>query len=277
MTKTKDLITFKEPKKRMPRPWGLTHLASAYHLAPDTDPQQKQELKLKLITHTLNHYLTKGMQINGIVMNIAELSMALNEEPNTIQEYLNTIMLKRGTMFDDGIKGAQWAREQFSQAQNKALEIQALTHAQAALLARAQGTQYVPFLSTAVNAAIANLINAQKPNHELLKMLIGISGNPLVTNPDGAQSGKNAQYISPEKAMELIANNGPSLIESGDLLAAKELELSGTPEVNARYQNLKSIGIRYDGTKHTDTPTTDHADRRNPGIVEVEDEADFKA
>lgn len=283
----------KELKNRQPRPWGLTALASAYHLQPD--PNQKQELKLKLINHVLTHYLTNGMTINNQVYNIHVLAMALNEEPLTLQNHLNTLMLKRGTMFDDGIKGPKMAREMFSTAFFKALEIQALTQHQVAILRQAQGTKYVPFLTGALNQSIGNLNATQRPILDLLGLLTKALPEALMPT-DAIATDQAHQYLSPEKAMEIITSSTPSLLEDETLLADKRLELGTLPQVDARYQNLTNIGIRHDGTSLPENPSFSkaelttglphikpdvaletHTDRRNRNILEVEDEADYKA
>ena len=87
---------------------------------------------------------------------------------------------------------------------------------QSLALVASQGQQYVPFMSSAVNQSIANLINAQKPLLELLRTLQP-SGPSIAIQVNQGKNAVNAEKaIGPNEAIMLInqEKQGRSLLEN---------------------------------------------------------------
>lgn len=229
--------TLNEPF-RLPRPLGFTYTIIQY-----TKTQNKELIDI-LKKKTIQLYVNEDMKLNGKPITINQLAQYLNETPEFIMREMNR-EVERIANFFDGSEGKRLARVNWHQSLKKGLEIQALTSHQTAILMAQQGNNYVPFLTSEVNKSLANLINAQKPIHDLIRMLVDKNQiNILLNTADTTHSGQH--YLSPEQAMVML-NNVPSMLGNEAMIEAKEAELLALPDmpnVNARNQDLTKIGIR---------------------------------
>lgn len=165
----------------------------------------------------------------------------------------------------------------------------AQSQAQTDILMASQGTKYKAFESTEVNRSIANLITSQKPLQDYIKMLTDkIADNPYV-NPSKKFGNTGNRYITPDEANNMVQNQS-SLLTSPEYLQAIENNLGALPDVNARNQDLTSIGIGLKkttilipdkpnyATKGTDPHAEHHDTRRQKSehITDIEAD-DFKA
>lgn len=259
---------------RIPRPIGYTYLCQEIHKSQDKDKQE--DLRKELIRRTIEIYVNNNLQWMGKQMNVTEFATYLNIDTRELLMRMNKEFVRIGNFFDDE-KGQAFARAQLFAAIKKGLEISAQVEAQAHVLGTAQGNKYVPFLSSAVNQALGNLINSQRPIHDLLKLITDKSPTNPFINTDGSSSTSGAKYLTPETAIKLINNGTASLLNDSALLAAKAEELKALPDVNARNQDLTSIGVRK-ADKKAAADTKEGIENRHTGSYNpIEDEADFTA
>lgn len=254
--KRKDHIKKEEDNiLRVPRPLGITYA----NLNPN---QNKEALKDKII----EIYVNNNYELNGKQIRITELGTYLGINTMELMRRMNRQIERISNLFDSK-DGRVFARVHFLGLIKKGLEICALTQHQTEILMAQQGKEYVPFLTGEVNRSLTNLINAQKPVADLLKMLTEKQITNIILNLDKQSETSGVHYLSPDEARLMITESGPSLLLNPALLAEKEIALGRLPDVNARNQDLTSIGIRHNGN---------HIGMEQPNIPnEVHDEGTF--
>lgn len=267
---------------RVPRPLGLTMALMEYHTS------KNQDIITNIKQNQIEAWITTGMQLNGRVMNIQQLAIYLSLPVSYIMRVMSKAMNRVGNWLKDD-KLQETTRAIFSHALFSALENQALSLQQVHILLAEQGQQYVPFLSSEVNKALANNTAAQKPLHSLLEILKPNTTIMPIANADG--NSKNVS-VTPDEAIILIRNNSTSPIEDTKTLDAIWTEEKGQlqlPDVDARNQDLSSIGIgkrknkklkRPLGPDDTVVPEPSRGRRReqdNLNIITDADHEDFVA
>ena len=276
----KENLTF-----RVPRPLGLTLQMRLHH------KQQGNEEELKRIKIRLIEQWTSGnMMLNERIYTVEQLSQYLNESPSMINKYMWKAMGKIGKIIEKKDAG-EIAREIFGTALKKSTEISALIASQAAILMKSQGGKYVPFVSSSVNQALANLNATQAPILALLKVITDKQEVNLIVNQNN-QTVIN-QHITAEEALKIANGTTKSLLEDDKMVDQKALEFSqyGTlPDTNPRTQNTQFLSLPKleKGTEshinplpitthpevHNPSPIPSHEDRRQ-AFEEVMDEEDF--
>lgn len=244
MLKTKTKQKNKEDYRvRVPRPLGFTYQAILLNNHKNQERTKEYNTLLnQLKERTIELYTNNNMELNGKVLNITELSQYLNIKTEQTLRMMNK-EIERISGFFDGKDGKRLARVNFLGCLKKGLEIQARVTQQTDILMAQQGAEYVPFLTGEVNRSLTNLINAQKPIQELLKMLTEKNTTNIIINADGDSHTSGQHYISPEQALQMI-DNIPSLLGNKEAIELKETELGLLPDVNARNQDLSKIGVR---------------------------------
>lgn len=247
-TKTKNSKRKKHIKKegdgltRHPRPLGLTLMNLN---------QLKQDNRTKLNERILNLYIQQGMCWMGKPKTITDMALYLNMQPEQLLRTMNK-ELDRLSLFFDGEEGMRLARVHYQNLLSKSLEILAQHQHQCTILQSQQGNEYVPFLTGEVNRSLANWATAMKPYMEVVTRL----ENRLQSPSHGKLASGAEKYISASEAITILQNE-PSMLTDKALVAAKEKEMVGLPEVNARYQDLTSIGIKYRGISPSLNPSED--------------------
>lgn len=245
--------------QRVPRPQGITHAMTQYHKA--TDPHQKQEILQKTKARVVRLWTTTGMILNNKTYNIPELAAYLNIDQSAIVMTMNKELGRMADIMDNG-EGNKIARATLFGAIFKGLEIRALSETQLRILMAQQGEKYTPFLTGEVNKAMANLIGSQKPLIDIIK-LMGESpeGSPL---RPATQQNTNI-YMTPQQALDIITQKSLSMIEDIEILDEKLASYGQLPDINARNQDLSTIGIKAlkipSGPEPTD-PREHHDNRR---------------
>lgn len=279
---------------RYPRPLGLTYAMIGYH--NEQVPETKQETLQKAKQLLINTWSANGLMLNNKLITIGSMATFLNIPVEQLTILMNKQLIRLAGFMDDD-KTKVWARAQFFGAFNLGLESQALARMQVHTLLASQGDTYSPFITTEVNKAIANLTNAQKPIMDLLKLTLEKNNvNTLINLNTSAVQESNA-YIGPDQAIKLIRENSQSLLMDEAALGQKAAAMLGTiPEVNARAQDLTSIGLKNstemalrlnqqaasDGPKPATTEGTTASDRHRKrasdlGTIDDADLGDFTA
>lgn len=225
---------------RHPRPLGLTlmNLNSLNH-----SNKERNQLNQRI----LNLYIQQGMCWMGKPKTITDMALYLNMQPEQLLRTMNK-ELDRIAIFFDGEEGQRLARVHYQNLLSKSLEILAQHQNQCTILQTQQGNEYVPFLTGEVNRSLANWATAMKPYMEVVTRL----ENRLQSPSHGKLASGAEKYISASEAI-VILQNEPSMLTDKALVAAKEKEMVGLPEVNARYQDLTSIGIKNRGISPSQT------------------------
>lgn len=225
---------------RYPRPLGLTYALHQYHNLQE--PQQKQEELNKIKNLLINQWIANGMMLNNKLIPIADMSTYLNIPTQTLMLRAANQSMKIAKILNED-KARDWARAQFFSAQNLAIENHALARSQALMLLAQQGENYVPFLTSEVNKSLANLTAAQKPILDILKAFMEKNSAPLIQLEVNTNKQSNT-FVTPDEAVRQIRNESPSLIDNTTAIEAKMEALPGLPNINARTQDLATIGLR---------------------------------
>ena len=220
----------------------------------------------------MNSYMYQGQSYT-----IQEMSTYLNLPIPIVMKIMNGVLMRMAGFFGkDGAKMQELARAEIFRSLFWATESHSLALKQARLLADSQGDTYKPFVSGEVNKAIANLISANKPLQELIKLMAPGSNGPGATSINiHNQNGTSVQYLSTDKAVALIRENSQSLITNtaaiGDLEVLQDKDI---PDISARTQDLSKIGIRkrIEGPNNPKQSQYEHGTRDN---LEIMDE-DFR-
>jgi hypothetical protein len=261
---------------RVPRTKGLTMALIQYHASTDT--HQKQEIINNIQDTIISSWLTSGLRIDNQTMNAEQLSHYLNIPISNIIKRTAKALKPLGTWLKDE-KLQDSTRAIFSQAFFGILETQSLTKSQAYLLLEQQGQNYVPFLTSEVNKSLANLIASHKPMADLLNILKPAQTGVPATPADQV----NKHTVTPDEAITFIRDNTKSVLEDTNLLEAEYTEIKAQeslPDVNARHQDLSSIGIRKKALKAPKKGTSDNVEipsqhrkrAHNPNIITSADE-----
>lgn len=287
----------KKNKQRVPRPLGITLLSKALNEEPN--PNKKQEIQEELYNLIALQYVMGGYQLNKQSMNYMQLSQYMQLDIDKTMSLVIRATKKQGTLFDQE-DILITARENTKRAFFWGTEIWAQMQAQLAILQASQGSTYRPFISSEVNKALTNLMNAGKLQQDYaFRYLDAVMKN--VPNPDQPNpligtlnpNTKSQSYIGTEEALKLIQEANPR--EAWTEQSVKELmgpsNLNPLPEVKAAVQDLTSIGIRHNGTQAPETipssgkdgpdtpdpdPKSHHRNRRQQELNILEDEDLFE-
>jgi hypothetical protein len=129
---------------------------------------------------------------------------------------------------------------------------------QAQDLLRSQGNRYQPFLSTAVNQSLKNLMDSQKPILELIKALNPQGGITINNNNQQAQG----QYMTTADAVKMIDKNREGLLQSPEAQhqLGESYGVNDLPEVIATKQ--RGFRLEDDAIMVKQSKPTEHETRR---------------
>lgn len=253
--KDKDIIPNKTKNKviRVSRPAGVTMLARSLKEnnymntnEEDNNANTKKAIIPKLKQHIIHTWINNNMRLNGQLVNTIQLGHYLNLPELYIQKHMIQYLEKMGK-FMESRDLASITRGLSSLCLKFASEIHAQVQDQVHTLVQSQGGKYVPFVSSCVNQAIGNLINSQEPMLKLLKALGGGEGTNVFIQHN-TQNKEADKYLNTDDAIKLIANSTPSMMDDPSLADAYIAHLT-LPNINARTQNLREIGLKHDGTQ----------------------------
>lgn len=199
--------------KRIPRIQGITKIMELWNKT------RKEEYLSLAQQHTINHYITHNLTLLGEQISIQELSRHSHTPEHKILERLGNTGQELWILSEDGTSSGVRAIKNY--AIRGAFEAITKAEKQANVLLNAQNGHYVPFLSTATNAAIANFINANKPLLDMLK-------NLMPTQPTTAIQINNHKAVPAEKAIG--ANEAVMLINQ----QKEGITLLENPEAKAK-------------------------------------------
>jgi hypothetical protein len=271
---------------RIPRPLGTTARMYALKKTEQTDKVLAAEEYREIQRSIVESWASNSMRLNDRTYTIEQLKQYTGCTDKEIDKYMWRAMGKMGKVMEKKEVG-QMARVLFSEVLKKSLEIQALTADQVAILASQQGSAYVPFLTSALNQALANLNSTQGPMMGLLKMLTEKHDTNIIYNTQINNNGTSQTFLNAEAAMKLIQSNEKSMLEDPHLAQeqVEKYKLAGLlPDINARTQNVGELTkpkffLNPAEVKDTPSPTSRHEDRREAevGPILLEEEDDFKA
>ncbi len=293
-------------KRRLPRPIGTTMMAiegygtqlSDILIKPRSHSKQTNKSKspqpidltnkqLRQTNQQIKYYIIEqwthgAMRLNNQLYTINQLAQYLNMDIIHIQQYMQIAMRKIGKWLGDEANMAEKARAIFFQAVNLVSENVSLSRDQVELLKVSQSGHYKPFISSTLNQALANHTTAIRPFLDLIKVLEPKQTGNMIFDNRTVNITKSQQFITTEEAIKMINANTQSMADNPSLADAYIGTQSPLPDVGARTQDLKAIGIRYDGTikNSEDGPISiDHHQNRGGKAFEgrIEDEDDFKA
>lgn len=244
----------KDNKPRIERPLGLTSIMKRYNT--EEDKRTREKILDKAQQHILSIYMQQGMVLNGETINLDQLALYLRLDKRKIIE---RISIQADSLMGKEDSG-QLGRALISMAILNSLADRGLIHQQALNLKQAQGEAYVPFLTSAYNDSLKNLLASNKPLIEIIKAL-----NP--TTPQGtsinihnqnqqANSVPAGKAIGANEAVQLIAaeREGQTLLDSDvDKLKLLNQYVTGhdLPEVIATKQQgtFQEVSNLYVPTK----------------------------
>lgn len=252
--------------KRTPRPKGLTELGKLY---------KQGQLQLEdLEDHIINHYISTGYRYCGQSYNVEEFSRLTNIDTQRITQSL--IEYGQTTMqLVDPEQSGDILRATLGLILSESLADRTRALEQYYVLANAQGQSYKPFISAEVTKALKLTQEATAGILNLYRTMAGKEGgvNVLVQNNQNTQVNHN--YLTPEKAVELLDSQATATPLLEDPIAKENLfithGLEDTPEVQANKQqgiDLTKEGAEFhklakvsDGLLN-EKPRSRHIDRR---------------
>lgn len=273
---------------RIPRPLGLTLRARDTNKA-SADPTQQKQQNEELIDYLILQYVNQGYRLNNRTVPLNELSIYLNIPEIYLIKRITKHTEKIANLLggSDGLNTARVAKKlALNFGLNAAVEAEVQLHT----LKASQGGQYTAFTSTEVNKAVTNMVNAAKMLNDVADSLLGSKGptgsgtNILINRPDEVQIGH--RYLTAETAAKMLDEQAqPTALKAPEIITQSiPIEaLKGLPEVRANHQDLRGIGIKYDGTqaeineqdeaRKMAHPTDHHTDRRqgNENVVDMDD------
>lgn len=224
---------------RIPRPLGFTY--AIITMNKDIDINNKDNNLRKLRTRIIELWTRDNMQLNGKMVTINQMATYLNMNPVGLMQEMNRELIRIGNFLDDA-QGKGFARALLIKGLNFCLENMAQSQSQSNMLVAQQGNKYVAFHTAETNRALANTANTQKYLQDWIKMLTDKNPENMYINRDKQFGNTGNKYITPDEANNMVQSHH-SLMTSQEYLEAKEKELGALPDVNARNQDLTTIGI----------------------------------
>lgn len=181
-------------------------------------------------------------------VSIDDLGIFLGITGYEVMRLMNRSLERMHRFFDKQAGDNTLARVMFLSLLKKSQEAQSLAEHQAHMLIASQGGEYRPFISGEVNRAIKNLMDAHKPILDTLKALQEKSPANIFINPTDNSQTQNQVFITTTEASKMLTDSPiPTLLTDETLLLGMGESLKDLPDVNAKSQDLTSIGIKYTG------------------------------
>lgn len=258
---------------RVPRPKGYTLSLQEVH---NLNNPHKQKIRLNYLKQLLiEQWTTNSNQLQGEHYTIHQLSIYLNTPVPIVMKIMNRVLVRVANFFGkDGDQMQANARAQIFQALFQASESHSWAHKQVSLLAAAQGDTYKPFISGEVNKAIANLIAANKPLQETIKLMLPSQG--LTINQNNLQGPSHVNYITTDKAVQMIRDKSQSMISDTSQLEALPELSDALPDISARTQDLTKIGIRNEAFSDKNKGPKGKKDEDKKGPISIQPRASFE-
>lgn len=229
---------------RVPRTAGLTMAMRQYNL--ESDPKQRNKLYESTIDRILGRYIEDGYMLNGQVMSVDQVSNYL-QIPVTRVIKASTRVIRSMSMIGDGEKGLDdLYRALLALGVNGALADRGRALKQVQVLENDQNGTYTPFLTSALNQALKNLMDSNKPIMDLVKILTPSDPSVVINNQQN-QALQNNQYMGTNEAVRLIDDRrGTPLLDNEEAqkqLAQNNLADPLIPEIIAtRQQGYRAGG-----------------------------------
>lgn len=230
---------------RIPRPLGITY--QSINLRSQLNKEDQQLLREKLQMLILKQWIANGLMLNNISYSIDDMITYTGLPLITIQRVMNAEFMSMRKVLGKEELGTL-ASVMISLSLKKILETEALSRSRVRMLETSEGGEYRAFVSAEVNKSYANLMTAQKQIVDLTKVILdaGKTTNILIQN-NVPQTAQSTAHIGQEEALILINKATKSLIEDNEGLDRKMSAMEGLPDINARNQNLTTIGIKHIG------------------------------
>lgn len=220
-----------EQPNRIPRPLGLTIISQSYQT------QKTPEAKERIINHILTSYINQGFLFNGKACNLNELQALTGIPMTSIIRGLN-----KGALGLQALTNPEAIEDTYRAIQSlaifMALEDRGHMAEQALILKASQGGEYKPFISSTLNQALKNQMDAGQNIMRMATMLQGPATNNIAINNTFNQQNNNA--ISAVEAVKMVeAQEGHKTLKDDEEVKAQlwvEYGLADCPEVNAKAQ-----------------------------------------
>lgn len=231
---------------RIPRPLGTTIQSIQYR--KQTNPELKDKIKEKLIANVIEQYTANNQYLHNQYLSIDDIAMFLGITGYEVMRLMNKSLERMNRFFENQAGNESLARVVFLGLLKKSQEAQSEAQQQLAILKASQGGQYKAFISGEVNKAVKNLMDSTKPTLEIIKALQERNPNNIFTNPAAQSNTQNNIYITTTEASKMLTDKPiPTLLTDQSLLDEMGQSIQSLPDVNAKSQDLTSIGIKYSG------------------------------
>lgn len=229
-------------ERRMPRPLGMTY--QSIHYNKETEESKKEIILKKIQSIYIDQYVTNSGYLMGNYMTIDNLGSLLKMGTMEVMRAMNRTMERISKLMGMD-ENNHWARAAILGQLKKAQEAQSLAEMQVHILLASQGSEYRPFLSSEVIKAMKVYQDSTKPVMEILKTFNEKSATNIFTF-NTQNNVTNASHITIAEASKMLTESSqPSLLAGGEELKSLSQSLESLPNVNAKSQDLSSIGIRY--------------------------------
>ena len=187
---------------RIPRTSGLTRMSQSLN-----DPTQTRKginrILQKIQDTILNRYVLDGYTLNGKLIDlysIAEyIQLPIKKVLKKITKHVRQLSLMNNTDTTDSYRAL------IGMALKGVIEASHITRQQVTTLQLSQGTKYVAYLSPALNSAIKNLIDSNRPLLEIAKLLQPNTIPAMFQiNQNNTVQTNLTESIGPNEAVKLI-------------------------------------------------------------------------
>ena len=198
---------------RQPRPQGATFLSLKYQYSGTKEDQQA------LINHLVNLYTIDGFRWNGKPISIPNLSAILKVPQHEIMDQVSRTGTQMGSLASpENIKNT--IETIVTIGTTNALQDRGFIFQQLNQLLQSQDGKYKPFITAEVNKTLKLLLESNKKILETYKTFFTSTNNTTnILNIIADSKDNEKDYITPDKALELITNNGLPYQETKALTA----------------------------------------------------------
>lgn len=239
-------------QRRIPRPKGLTLLARQSNKNTRNQKEREKIIKERIIQEWLNQH----GYLNETFISIQELSTLYMIPIKRIHRYIASYKNHMGEIFNKGKDLQEMLQISVSHCFSGAFEDKMLAYKQLQLLLKSQGDAYKPFISAEVNQSLKTLQAANVNIMGMLKMFMGTDAKGTTINimQQNNQSTELNQYVTPDKALELIEQKGLNNLKQDEeklkLLATKhnliecpEVAVNAETEANTSNSTMKDEAV----------------------------------
>lgn len=181
---------------RVPRPMGLTFLATEYQ------KDNSEDNITKVLKHLITQWTLTGFRYCGQSLNIPELAILIKVPEDIIMRHVSQVSQSIG-LFNTPDQLQDTLTSIASLSANWAIRDKGLIDQQIEILQRSQGNSYKPFISGELSKTLKIGLDANKNIMELYKTFF-TQQTTNILNIYGDKDKAASDYVNPDQAFEIV-------------------------------------------------------------------------